>query len=291
MADKNTWHVNGFLALLVSILSLFAGTYLIIKGAQDPSQSSLFYAAAACYVVFIVIVSSFVVVQPNQASIITFFGKYMGTIRDNGFWMALPFTVKTKISLKVRNFTSETLKVNDREGNPIEIGAVIVFKVVNPARAIFDVDSYEKFVQIQSETALRHVYTKYPYDTFSEEENDDSITLRGNPDEVADELLKELQGRLNIAGVEIMETRLTHLAYSSEIANAMLQRQQAMAIIAARQKIVEGAVGMVDNALRILKEKGLELDDERKAAMVNNLMVAIVSDRGASPIINTGSLY
>ena len=291
MADKNTWHVNGFLALLVSILSLFAGTYLIIKGAQDPSQSSLFYAAAACYVVFIVIVSSFVVVQPNQASIITFFGKYMGTIRDNGFWMALPFTVKTKISLKVRNFTSETLKVNDREGNPIEIGAVIVFKVVNPARAIFDVDSYEKFVQIQSETALRHVSTKYPYDTFSEEENDDSITLRGNPDEVADELLKELQGRLNIAGVEIMETRLTHLAYSSEIANAMLQRQQAMAIIAARQKIVEGAVGMVDNALRILKEKGLELDDERKAAMVNNLMVAIVSDRGASPIINTGSLY
>jgi regulator of protease activity HflC (stomatin/prohibitin superfamily) len=203
--------------------------------------------------------------------------------------MVLPLTDKQKISLKVRNFNSQTLKVNDADGNPIEIGAVVVFKVSDTASAAFDVDDYETFVEIQSETALRHIAAQYPYDVHGEDAAKHS--LRGNADEVGDELKKELQERLSVAGVKVLETRLTHLAYAPEIASAMLQRQQAMAIVAARQKIVEGAVGMVDAALRQLIESGIELDEERRAAMVNNLMVAIVSDRSATPVINAGTLY
>jgi regulator of protease activity HflC (stomatin/prohibitin superfamily) len=202
--------------------------------------------------------------------------------------MVLPLTVKATISLKVRNFNSQKLKVNDAGGNPVEIGAVIVFKVVDTAKASFDVDQYERFVEIQSETAIRHIAAKYPYDTF---EDDTVASLRGNADEVAAELLRELQDRLDVAGVELRETRITHLAYAPEIASAMLQRQQATAIVSARQKIVEGAVGMVDAALKQLEGAGIELDAERKAAMINNLMVSIVSDRAAQPVINTGSLY
>ena len=177
--------------------------------------------------------------------------------------------------------------MNDAEGNPVEIGAVVVFKVMDTARASFDVDNYERFVEIQSETAVRHIAAQYPYDVFSDH---DALSLRGNADEVASELNRELQNRLAVAGVKVLETRLTHLAYAQEIASAMLQRQQAIAIVAARSKIVEGAVGMVDMALRQLEENGITLDDERRAAMVNNLMVAIVSDRAATPVINTGTL-
>ncbi|MBE3555418.1 MAG: SPFH domain-containing protein, partial [Thermicanus sp.] len=188
----------------------------------------------------------------------------------------------------VRNFNSAKLKVNDQQGNPIEIAAVIVFKVVDTAKALFDVDNYEEFVEIQSETAIRHIASLYPYDLFEEE----GFSLRGNTDEIAAELGKDLQKRLAVAGVEVMEARLTHLAYATEIAGAMLQRQQAAAILAARQKIVEGAVGMVQMVIRQLEADGMvELDEERKAAMVNNLMVAIVSERGAQPVINAGTLY
>jgi regulator of protease activity HflC (stomatin/prohibitin superfamily) len=220
--------------------------------------------------------------------VLTFFGKYVGSLREAGFWYSIPFTVGRKVSLRVRNFNSEKLKVNDVEGNPIEIAAVLVIKVVDSAKAVFDVEDYEKFVEIQSETALRHVATKYPYDDFSGDGN----SLRGNTEEVAAELAAELQARLAIAGVEVIEARLTHLAYATEIASAMLQRQQATAIIAARQKIVEGAVGMAQMAIEQLLQDGIvELDPERKAAIINNLLVAIVSDRAAQPVLNASSLY
>ena len=202
--------------------------------------------------------------------------------------MTVPFSLGKVVSLRVSNFNSKTLKVNDVAGNPVEIAAVVVFRVVDSAKAMFDVSNYEQFVEIQSETALRHVATKYPYDNYREE----GYSLRGNAEEVAGELTRELQERLALAGVEVMEARLTHLAYATEIASAMLQRQQASAILAARQIIVEGAVGMVQLALVRLEKDGiLELDQERKAAMINNLLVAIISERGAQPIINTGSLY
>lgn len=220
--------------------------------------------------------------------VLLFFGKYMGSIRNSGLFFTVPLTNRRTISLRVRNFNSSKLKVNDVDGNPIEIAAVVVFKVVDSAKAVFDVDDYEEFVEIQSETAIRHVATKYPYDTFEVEE----VSLRGNAEEVSQELTKNLQERLNVAGVEVLEARLTHLAYSTEIASAMLQRQQARAILAARKKIVEGAVSMAEMAVERLEKNGLvELDDERKVQMINNLMVAIISDRGAQPIINTSTLY
>ncbi|GBG10297.1 membrane protein [Paenibacillus agaridevorans] len=255
---------------------------------KDTSSYGLVAVGAILIVLALVGLSSLVIVQPNEAKVITFFGTYVGTVVESGLWMVLPLSTKSTISLKVRNFNSQKLKVNDAEGNPVEIGAVIVFRVVDTAKASFDVDQYERFVEIQSETAIRHIAAQYPYDTF---EDASTVSLRGNADEVAAELLRELQERLDVAGVQLRETRITHLAYAPEIASAMLQRQQAIAIVAARQKIVEGAVGMVDAALRQLEDNGIVLDDERRAAMINNLMVSIVSDRAAQPVINTGSLY
>lgn len=280
MQEKQAWKMNGFLALLLSLITLAASIYAfcIVQIA----------AGIALVILFSLMVSSIMVVQPNEARAITFFGSYIGTVRESGLWMTVPFTAKPKVSLRVSNFNSKMLKVNDILGNPVEIAAVVVFKVVDSAKALFDVNSYEQFVEIQSETALRHVATKYPYDEFEE----GGTSLRGNADQVAAELAAEIQERLKVAGVEVIEARLTHLAYATEIASAMLQRQQATAIIAARQKIVEGAVGMVQMALAKLEnESVVTLDEERKAAMINNLMVAIVSDRAASPVINTGSLY
>ncbi|PWV88186.1 regulator of protease activity HflC (stomatin/prohibitin superfamily) [Paenibacillus cellulosilyticus] len=289
MVESKAWYMNGYAALLLALVSFVGGIALIIGGAstEDPS-AALIVAGVLLFIVFIITVSSLVIVQPNEAKIITFFGSYKGTVRDSGLWMVVPFTNKSKVSLKVRNFNSQTLKVNDEEGNPIEIGAVVVYKVKDTAKASFDVDNYEKFVAIQSETAIRHIAAHYPYDSYDSEP---TPSLRGNADEVATELMNELQHRLNVAGVQVIETRLSHLAYAQEIASAMLQRQQAIAIVAARQKIVEGAVGMVDAALQQLEASGITLDDERRAAMVNNLMVAIVSDRAATPVINAGSLY
>lgn len=280
MFEKQAWKLNGFLALLLGLFMLAGSiyTFYIVQ----------ITAGIILVILFVLIVSSIMIVQPNEARAVTFFGNYIGTVRDSGLWMTVPLTAKRKVSLRVSNFNSKMLKVNDIEGNPIEIAAVVVYKVVDSAKALFEVNDYEQFVEIQSETALRHVATKYPYDEFSE----CGYSLRGNADEVAHELAGEIQERLKAAGVEVIEARLTHLAYATEIASAMLQRQQATAIIAARQKIVEGAVGMVQMALSKLEHENIvELDDERKAVMINNLMVAIVSDRAAAPVINTGSLY
>lgn len=268
---------NGFIGLLLFFGLVGGGVYFLIQ------QQLLI--AIPLFVIAFVIVTSITIVQPNDSLAVTFFGKYIGTVRESGFWMVMPFSVRKKVSLKVRNFNSIKLKVNDVEGNPIEIAAVIVFKVVDTAKALFDVDKYEQFVEIQSETALRHVASKYPYDNFSEV----GYSLRGNAEEVSRELASELQERLAIAGVEVIEARLTHLAYSMEIAGAMLQRQQAAAILSARQKIVEGAVSIVTMAIdQIEKEGGFVLDPERKTAMVNNLLVTIVSERGATPVVHTG---
>lgn len=280
MTEKNAWTINGFLGILIIILFAFAGFYFLYNGQ--------FLFAVLCLVVTLILASGITIVPPNKAKVLLFFGKYMGSIRNSGLFFTVPLTNRWTISLRVRNFNSSKLKVNDVDGNPIEIAAVVVFKVVDSAKAVFDVDDYEEFVEIQSETAIRHVATKYPYDSFEVEE----VSLRGNAEEVSQELTKNLQERLNVAGVEVLEARLTHLAYSTEIASAMLQRQQARAILAARKKIVEGAVSMAEMAVERLEKNGLvELDDERKVQMINNLMVAIISDRGAQPIINTSTLY
>jgi regulator of protease activity HflC (stomatin/prohibitin superfamily) len=279
MKENKAGSLNGFLGLLLMLATAVLGIALLVQGVIS--------AGVILIVLMFIFSTSITVVQPNEAAVITFFGRYLGTIRVSGLWLVTPFSTRKKISLRVRNFNSVKLKVNDVEGNPIEIAAVVVFKVVDSYKALFEVDNYDKFVEIQSETALRHVASKYPYDRFEGE----GYSLRGNADEVASELSRELQQRLSVAGVEVVESRLTHLAYSTEIASAMLQRQQASAILAARQTIVEGAVGMVQMAIRKLMQEGLHLDDERKAAMINNLMVAIVSDRSASPVINTGTLY
>lgn len=288
MAERKAWHINGFVALLLVFALAAIAVVCFVFGLKDEPNVALCVVGALAALVAVIALSALVVVQPNQGKVVTFFGKYAGTVLESGFWMIMPFAVHRAVSLKVRNFNSQQLKVNDADGNPIEIAAVVVFKVVDTAKATLDVDQYEKFVEIQSETAVRHIAAQYPYDNFSE---DDRHSLRGNADEVAHELMNDLQNRLSIAGVRILETRLTHLAYAQEIASAMLQRQQASAIVAARQQIVEGAVGMVDMALRQLEEKGITLDSERRAAMTNNLMVAIVSDKGATPIINAGTLY
>lgn len=230
----------------------------------------------------------FFMVHPNEAKVLQLFGKYVGTVKDPGLRWANPFYSKQGVSLRVRNFESSRLKVNDSTGNPIEIAAVVVWKVVDTAEAIFLVDDYEDFVSIQSEAAVRNLATSYPYDAHDE----NKIALRANPVEISLALKKEVQDRLSKAGVEVIEARISHLAYAAEIANAMLRRQQASAIIAARQLIVEGAVGMVEQALTHLEERDIvELDSERKAAMVSNLLVVLCSDEAAQPIVNTGSIY
>lgn len=280
MKEQKAWVINGFVGLLLIFVLLAAGAFIFAV------QESIAGIPLLC--LGLLGLSGITIVQPNQSQVLTFFGRYMGTIRESGLWLTIPLTYRQGVSLRVRNFNSKTLKVNDVEGNPIEIAAVAVFKVIDSAKAIFDVDDYEQFVEIQSETALRHVASRYPYDSFGQE----GYSLRANSDEIASELANELQARLSVAGVEVMEARLTHLAYSTEIASAMLQRQQAAAIISARQLIVEGAVGMVQLAIEKIQKDGIiELDEERKAAMVNNLMVSIVSDRSSQPVVNTGSLY
>ena len=228
------------------------------------------------------------VVNPNEAKVVQLFGSYVGTVRDPGYKWVNPFTTRRKVSQRVRNFETPKLKVNDHIGNPIEIAAVVVWKVVDTAEAIFEVDNYENFVHVQCEAALRNLATSHPYDSHAEHE----VSLRGQPSEIAEELRKEVQARLERAGVQVIETRISHLAYAPEIAGAMLRRQQASAIVAARQKLVEGAVGMVQMALDALSERHvLELDEERKAAMVSNMLVVLCSDQHTQPVVNTGSLY
>jgi regulator of protease activity HflC (stomatin/prohibitin superfamily) len=239
-------------------------------------------------IAFFCLMAGFIIVQPNEARVIVFFGKYIGTVTDSGFWWVNPFASKITISLRIHNHSSEQLKVNDLTGNPIEIGAVIGWKVVDTAKAAFDVHDYLDYVKIQSETAIRSLASQYPYDAHDE----GKTSLRGNTNEVTDSLRKQVQERLEIAGVEVTEARISHLAYAPEIAQTMLRRQQASAVVAARQIIVDGAVGMVEMALKKLSEqKIVELDPERKASMVNNLLVALVSEKESTPIINTGTLH
>jgi regulator of protease activity HflC (stomatin/prohibitin superfamily) len=227
------------------------------------------------------------VVYPNESKVLTLFGKYVGTVKEAGLWFFNPFAMKKKISVRVRNFETGMLKVNDNHSNPIDIATVVVWQVVDTAEAMFEVDDYENFVKIQSESALRGLASRYPYDSHGE-----AISLSGNTVEVSNELQGHVQERLDKAGVRVLEARISHLAYAQEIAQAMLQRQQASAIIAARRKIVEGAVGMVETALEMLSEKSIvALDDERKAAMVSNLLVVLCSERATQPIVNTGTLY
>ncbi len=280
LQERQAWILNGFVGILLILVAIIGGVFMLIQ--EVPLIGLPLIAIGG------LLASGVTVVQPNQSQVVIFFGKYLGSIRNSGLFVTVPLTIRRTISLRVRNFNSKKLKVNDVEGNPIEIAAVVVFKVVDSAKAVFDVDSYEEFVAIQSETAIRAVATRYPYDTFENVE----LTLRGNADEISDELAKELQDRLEVAGVEVIEARLTHLAYSTEIASAMLQRQQATAILSARKKIVEGAVSMAQMAVEQLEQDGiLDLDEERKVNMVNNLMIAIISDRGTQPVVNTGSLY
>ena len=228
------------------------------------------------------------IVNPNEAKVLQFFGRYVGTVRDPGLRWANPFYTKRKISVRIRNFESNKLKVNDHDGSPIEIAAVVVWRVVDTAEAAFEVDSYEDFVHVQSEAALRNLATRHCYDAH----DPNQISLRGNTQEVAEQLKREIQDRLAKAGVEVLEARIAHLAYAPEIASAMLRRQQAGAVIAARQRIVEGAVGMVDMALELLKAKHVvELDEERKAAMVSNLLVVLCGEHDVRPVVNTGTIY
>lgn len=240
------------------------------------------------WLVDLICLAGLFVVNPNEAKVIQLFGKYVGTVKDPGFKWINPFCTKRKVSQRVRNFETPKLKVNDHVGNPVEIAAVVVWKVVETAEALFEIDNYENFVHVQSEAALRNMATSYPYDAHAEGE----MALRSHTAEIAGQLKNEIQDRLTKAGVEVIEARISHLAYAAEIAGAMLRRQQASAIVAARQKIVEGAVGMVEMALdQLAKKNVVTLDDERKAAMVSNLLVVLCSDQHTQPVVNTGTLY
>lgn len=286
MKEKNAFKLNGYAAVFIIAI-------LIVAAAVTFLYSEAFIVKFAVPVLLLVaallLTSGLTIVSPNESRVITFFGTYVGVIRTQGLWMTVPLSLKSAVSLRVVNFNSDKLKVNDLEGNPIEIAAVIVYKVADSAKATFDVERYEKFVAIQSETGIRHIASQYAYDHF---EKDTDMSLRKNSDEIAEFLAKDLQRRLSVAGVEVLEARIMHLAYSSEIASAMLQRQQATAVLAARKVIVDGAVGMVKSAIEQLSELDVvELDEDKKAQMVNNLMVAIVSDQGAQPIINSGTVH
>lgn len=276
---------NGYTAIIVLLLLTLATPVAIgILPMMLKIPMALFgLLVLACWL-------GFFMVAPNQGRVLQLFGRYVGSERSEGLRWANPLYMKAKVSLRVRNFESGTLKVNDSKGNPIDIAAVVVWKVVDTAEALFEVDDYENYVQIQSEAALRNLATSHPYDSFGE--GGQSFCLRGSPEEVAALLKTEVQNRLSKAGVEVIEARLSHLAYAPEIANAMLQRQQASAIVAAREKIVEGAVGMVDLALNKLADQNVvDLDEERKAAMVSNLLVVLCGEHAASPVVNAGSLY
>lgn len=307
MLQENTLKpISGWLVLWILVAWIIA--ILLFNAANVPE----FMTVVPPLIVAVVTGVGFVAIQPNDARVMTLFGKYVGSVKDSGFFWVNPLYTKKKVSLRVRNFETGSIvtpekkdaklgvvlqrknrthgkpsKVNDRDGNPIEISAVVVWKVVNTADALFEVDDYEDFVAVQSEAALRNLASRHPYDS-----EDHETSLRGSSSLVADQLKNDIQERLHQAGVEIQEARISHLAYAPEIAAAMLQRQQAQAVVAARTKIVEGAIGMVESALSELGQQGIvELDDERRAAMVSNLLVVLCSDRHTQPVVNTGSLY
>jgi regulator of protease activity HflC (stomatin/prohibitin superfamily) len=285
--EQPTSAASGWFLLFVALVLIVLGLITIIGGARTESVA-LVLGGVLFFIAGLVTTGGFFTLQPNEAAVFTLFGAYRGTTRQNGFLWANPFYRKQKISLRVRNLNGEKLKVNDKRGNPVEIAVVIVWRIKDTAQAMFDVDSYETFIRIQSESCVRHIASSYLYDDAEPNE----LTLRGGGVGVAAALAKELQERLERAGIGIEEARLAHLAYAPEIAQTMLRRQQAEAVIAARQKIVFGAVGMVDMALRELSEKGVvKLDEERKAAMVSNLLVVLCSESQAQPVLNAGTLY
>ena len=284
--EKPVGSVSGipFLAVLL-VIAIFA-VFVVVTGAVPRNLRAAVPIIGIPLLIFGF--SGLYKVEPNQAAVLSLFGKYVGTVRENGLRFNNPFFTKKKVSMRVRNFESGKLKVNELDGSPIEIAAIVVWEVSDSAEAVFNVDDYESFVQIQSEAAIRAMATSYPYD----QHEDGQISLRSHPVEISNRLRDEIQDRLAKAGINVIEARISHLAYSPEIAQAMLQRQQAGAIIAARQKIVEGAVGMVEMALEELSSKGVvELDNERRATMVSNLLVVLCSDRATQPVVNTGSLY
>ena len=280
-------YASGYLALFILPVLFIANAWMFIRALQS-ATIPLVIVFILIGLVLLVCFAGFFMVHPNQARVLTLFGTYVGSARDTGLRWANPFYAKKAVSLRVRNFDCDPLKVNDSSGNPIEIAAVVVWKVVDSAEASFEVDDYISFVKIQTEAALRNLATSYPYESHSEEQ----IALRSAPQAVAEQLKMEVQNRLEKAGVEVIEARISHLAYAQEIASAMLKRQQAQAIVAARRTIVDGAVGMVKMALDELKEQDvIELDDERKTAMVSNLLVVLCAQENAQPVLNTGSLY
>jgi regulator of protease activity HflC (stomatin/prohibitin superfamily) len=274
---------NGYLMLFIFLL-LFIGGIVSIITFENP-----WFALAVLSAIFIA--PGFIMVQPNNSRVLLLFGKYVGTVKKNGFFWVNPFFTKKKISLRASNFDSERLKVNDKLGNPVMISTILVWRVQNTYKAAFDVDNFENFVRVQTDAAVRKLASMYPYDNFADEGHQEDITLRSSVNEVSEALEKEIDERLSIAGIEVLEARIGYLAYAQEIANAMLKRQQATAIVAARHKIVEGAVSMVEMALEELGKKQIvDLDEERKAAMVSNLMVILCGDKDASPVLNTGTL-
>jgi regulator of protease activity HflC (stomatin/prohibitin superfamily) len=286
--EKALSTVSGWLMFPVLLTGLVASIWWLIVQAQTDDNPPGVVLAIVVVALICVLFAGFFVVQPNDARVLTLFGKYSGSVKTDGFHWANPLLSKRRLSLRVRNFESSKIKVNDHEGNPIEIAAVVVWRVVETAEASFEVDNYEHYVKVQTESAVRNLATQYPYDAYIEGHK----SLRANTAEIAEQLKVEIQERLSKAGVEAMEARINHLAYAPEIAAAMLQRQQAGAIIAARQRIVEGAVGMVEMALDLLSQRGVvELDNERKAAMVSNLLVVLCGDRNTQPVINTGTIY
>src|SRR5687768_1094043 len=283
--ERQAFALPGIVGLLIVILFAGAAVACILIGvAGAPGLVAL---GVVLGIAAFLCIGGLFVIQPNQAEVLVFLGRYRGTVHKDGWYWTNPFTSKRKLSLRVQNFNTPTLKVNDADGNPIEIAAVIVWRVADTARASFDVENYGQFVQVQAETAVRHIANEYPYDVGPDPR---SATLRGSADQVSKTLNAELQSRLNVAGIQVIETRLTHLAYSPEIAGAMLQRQQAAAIIAARQRIATGAVGIVETVLKDLSKNGqIKMTSEEKAQMVTSLLVVLTSDRGAQPVLATAA--
>ncbi|WP_157248936.1 SPFH domain-containing protein [Nonomuraea typhae] len=280
--ERRAFRLNGFLALILAIALAAVAGFSALSGTAAGLVLAVVLGALT-----LLVLTGFAVINPNEANVVQFLGRYVGTVTDNGLQWVLPLTTKRRVTLRVRNFETAKLKVNDADGNPVEIAAVVVYKVTDTARAVFAVDDYEEYVAIQSEAAVRHLATTHPYDS-----HDDSRTSLRDGTSVAEELTGELRERTELAGVEVLEARITHLAYAPEIAQAMLVRQQAAQVVAARTKIVEGAVGMVQLALdRLAAEGVVDLDEERKAQMVSNLLVVLCGDRATQPVVNAGSLY
>jgi regulator of protease activity HflC (stomatin/prohibitin superfamily) len=281
---------SGYLSLLIALLALAMIPVVLIAGVKTDSPFLAFMGVAGCVLTFALVLKGMYILQPNQSALLLLFGSYRGTDYATGLRWANPFFTKKKVSLRLRNFNSVTLKVNDKRGNPIEIAAAVVWKVSDTARAVLDIDDYERYVPVQAESALRRLANEYSYDTHDDDQAE--LTLRGGADDVVSRLKRELEERFEKAGLHVEDARITHLAYAPEIAGAMLRRQQAEAVIGARKQIVLGAVSMVEMALKGLTERGVvELDDERKAAMVSNLLVVLCAESEAKPVINAGSLY